>query len=388
MHPRSNNIEIFSTFLLLDGNRLQQWVTDGRLRQSMQRVLQESPQEYGENFWAIYWHKLWQSQSRNLPQAHLTAYLQEACFWVARKTANNLTSTQYKLADCFQIAIAQVEKILKGFNPQQGFSLKNYASAIFITVIRENLRQSHEMDICSEWGLLRKTSQKRLQEALQAISLPRDTITNYTSAWQCFKSLYAPTQPQGSRKLPPPDAATWEAIATAYNQKNSENITPQTLETWLLNIAKALRRYLHPPVTSINISTSGETGNELIDNIPSNQQESLLSEIITQEEESNRDKQQAEIHQLLTTALTQLEPQTQEILQLYYTQALTQQEIAQKLALQQYTVSRRLTKTRETLLKTLAQWSQQTLHISLNSDILKSINTVMEEWLQGYFGKE
>jgi len=53
--------------------------------------------------------------------------------------------------------------------------------------------------------------------------------------------------------------------------------------------------------------------------------------------------------------------------------------------MKQYTVSRRLTKSRETLLQALAQWSQQTLHISLTSNVLKNISAVLDELLQNYY---
>jgi hypothetical protein len=53
--------------------------------------------------------------------------------------------------------------------------------------------------------------------------------------------------------------------------------------------------------------------------------------------------------------------------------------------MKQYTISRRLTKARETLLLALAQWSRDTLHITLTSDVLKDTSTVLEEWLQTHY---
>lgn len=85
-------------------------------------------------------------------------------------------------------------------------------------------------------------------------------------------------------------------------------------------------------------------------------------------------------------AIAQLEPQVQEILQLYYAKELTQDQIAKQLQIQQYTVSRRLKKAQETLLRFLANWSKDSLHISVTSDLLNSINILMEEWLKNYYG--
>ncbi|NJO53383.1 MAG: hypothetical protein HC840_32720 [Leptolyngbyaceae cyanobacterium RM2_2_4] len=70
------------------------------------------------------------------------------------------------------------------------------------------------------------------------------------------------------------------------------------------------------------------------------------------------------------------------LLALYYGQQLTQQQIAQQLEIKQYTVSRRLSSTKEILLKAIAQWSQETLHISLTSPAVQQMSLVLEEWLQ------
>ncbi|KYC40001.1 group 3/4 sigma-70 RNA polymerase sigma factor [Scytonema hofmannii PCC 7110] len=386
MHPRNNLVEIFSTFLVFADDRFCRWVTDAKLRRSIANAIQQTPQETDEDFWISFlYNQLRKSSSVTLAKEHTIAYLQEPCYWTSQKIVASFATTQYKLSDCFQIAITQVDKIFKGFNPNSGSSLKNYASTVFGLAIRETFRQRHEIDICTDWGLLRKISKKRLEESLQAESFPRDTIVAYMTVWNCFKLLYVPTQAHTSRQLSKPDNQTWEAIAKAYNSQTHQQVHPQTLETWLLASAKAVRRYLYPNVTSFNAPVNSEDSGEWLDNIPSNELDSPLTYIIAQEEQQLRGSRQSEINQVLIEALTQLDPQARQILQLYYTQGLTQQQIAKQLQVQQYTVSRRLTKTRETLLKSLASWSQENLHISMTPDILKSTSAVMEEWLQVYY---
>jgi len=75
------------------------------------------------------------------------------------------------------------------------------------------------------------------------------------------------------------------------------------------------------------------------------------------------------------------------LIELYYTGELTQQQIAERLEMKQYTISRRLTKARESLLKALATWGESTLHIAPTSDLLKSTSAALEEWLMGRYGK-
>ncbi|MDB9318125.1 sigma-70 family RNA polymerase sigma factor [Nodularia spumigena] len=386
MQPRQSIIEIFATFVQFDEDSFSRWATESRLRRSIQGCLQQIPKNTNENFWVLYWYKFWQvPETKFLAQQHLTAYLQEACYWSSQKTAANFVSNQYKLCDCFQIAIAQVEKVLQNFNPNHSSNLKSYASIVFGNVISETLRQRREVDICTDWGLLRKISQKRLDESLQNAGLSSETINAYILAWQCFKTLYVPEKAAKSRKLSRPDEQIWQAIAQAYNSQTHQKVNPQILETWLVNTAKAVRKYLYPTPDSLNISKGGEHSGELLDNLPGTEQESLIHEIIAQEEAQNRASVQVEINQVLADAVTKLETQVQQILQLCYSQQLNQDAIAKQLEIKQYTVSRRLTKAKEILLRSLANWSQETLHISVNTDLLTSMSPVIEEWLHNYY---
>jgi RNA polymerase sigma factor (sigma-70 family) len=387
MHSRQAIIDKFSTFIKFDSERFQTWVKDGRLRRSIQSCVNQNPDETSDNVWAIYWHKCWQKEQRGIALSHLNAYLQEPCYWSSQKLAQNFAANQYTLPDFFQIAIAQIERVLKGFNPNQGFVLKNYANTAFSSIIRETLRQRHEVDICSTWGMLRKTSQKRLIESLEAAGLSQETINNYTNAFNCYQLIYVPTQNNSARKLTRPDDAIWEAITKAYNAQAPAKVSAQTLESWMQTCAVSIRKFLYPSVTSINTPTGGEDTYEIIDNIPSNENSPLL-EIIAQEEQQTRNSQLSEISQVLIEAVNQLEPQAEQILKFYYTEGLTQQQIAKQLEIPQYTISRRLNKIREILLKAVFTWSKEKLHISITSDILKSMNSVIEQWLQSHYSAE
>ncbi len=394
MRPRQSILEIFSTFLQFDADRFSGWATDSKLRRSMQRCLDESlPLETDEKFWVLYWYKVWQPQPASLARDHLSAYLQEVCYWAARNTVTSSLSLQYTLSDCFQLAIARVDKILKGFDPLQGFSLKRYASGTFSSLIKELLRQRHEVDICTDWALLRKLSQKRLIESLQNKGLNSETIASYVLAWSCFKTIYVPVQATGTSRLPKPDSATWQAIAELYNTERQSQLMPgakcsaESLEQWIATCAKAARAYLYPSVTSINIPKAGQTSGELLDDLPDSLQQSLLTEIIAQEEAQSRYAQQTQINQVLVKALAKLDPEAQALIEMYYGQGISQQQIAERLQIKQYTVSRRLSKARELLLGTLAKWSQETLHIACTSDILKNISAVLEGWLQDHYSQ-
>lgn len=396
MRPRHSLLEVFSTFLQFDADRPAHWAIEAQLRRSMQRCLdQETGQREAtaKDFWALYWHKRWQADAlttpQSLPTAHLSAYLQEACYWAAQRNKTTFSTAQFTLADCFQVAIVQVSKILRGFNSQQGFSLETYAGAVFSGAIRETLRQQQQVDVCTDWGLLRKISQKRLVEALQAAGISESTIAQSVLAWSCFKTLYVPTQVAANRKLPKPEPETWHAIASLYNQERltaniSTNATAAQIEQWLSRSAQAVRSYLNPTLISINTPKAGQDSGEWLDDVTESK-DSLLTELIAQEEDQNRKSQQTELNTVLTTAIAHLDETARSLLQLYYGQQLTQQQMAQQLDIKQYTVSRRLSRAREQLLTALAKWSKDVLHIPVTTDLLSYTNTALEEWLQRHY---
>jgi RNA polymerase sigma factor (sigma-70 family) len=147
-------------------------------------LAQVSEAKPSENFWSLYWHKRWLDSPESLAHLHLSAYLQEVCYWSARKAAASFGGVQYKLSDFFQLAIAQVNRVLEKFNPDRGSTLKTYASATFSSMIRDALRQQKEISISTDWALLRQLSQKRLVESLQTTGLSSETIDRYKLAWR------------------------------------------------------------------------------------------------------------------------------------------------------------------------------------------------------------
>jgi RNA polymerase sigma factor (sigma-70 family) len=390
MRSRQTLTEIFSTFLQWFEDQPGPWAVDARLRRHMQQRLTQA-QPGTEAFWALYWQKEWQQQSPVQPWAeqHLSAYLQETCYWATRKIVAPLNLPQTPLADCFQVAITTLPKILAACDPNQPASLKTYASQAFSNTIRNHLRQRREVDLCSNWGLLLKLSRKQMLESLHHAGVPSAQLESYLLAWKCFSSAYVPAA--GLRKLPGPDAKTWATIVTTYNQhaKTIEpalpNETVATLEHWLLTCANYARSFLYPGVLSLNAPKSGDSSGEWQDDLANEAADSLLSDLIVAEEIQLREQQQMQISEVLQTALKDLDVTAQDLLRLYYQEGLKQQALAQRLEIQQYAVSRKLAKAREQLLRSLTIWSQETLHISPTSDVVKGMNTALEEWLQAHF---
>ncbi|KPQ33204.1 MAG: DNA-directed RNA polymerase specialized sigma subunit [Phormidesmis priestleyi Ana] len=433
MRTRQTLIEIFSSFLQFEGDRFKSWHRDPRLQRHMERCCQASTvklatdEVQGERYWALHWHQQWssqfqagsqpksqnQSQSTSLSQTiardHLLAYLQETCYWAAYKVSARFSSTQYGLYDCFQLAIAQFEKVLTGFDAQQGFDLKNYAGATFRSFIRDHLRQRREVDICTDWSLLRKVSQKRLHLALQNQGLSDREIASYILAWQAYKLVYVPAQETGSRQLAAPDLSTWEAISAQYNRERhclsapANTLIAKQAETWMVAAAKAVRSYLYPSAVSMNATRPGQDAGEFIDSFTDDDQVSPLGELMAEEAYSLRQQQYTQLGDILAATVAQLEPDAQKLIALYYGDTLTQKAIADQLGIKQYAISRQLTRIKKTLLLALAQWSEKTLHIPPASDLLNhsglnhsglnhsGLNhsgAALEAWLTNYYGSK
>lgn len=392
MRPRQQLTELFSTFLQFESDSADRWVTDVRLRRQMQQRLAQTTEAANsqtansEKFWSLYWYKSWQAADR--AALHLAAYLQEPCYWAAQQTVRKFTHLQYRLPDCFQIAVAEVPAVLRGYNPERGASLKTYAGIAFNSLLRDALRQRQVVDLCTDWSLLRQISKKRLLEALHHAGLSENAIPQYRLAWSCFTALYVPTT--AGEKLPKPDLALWEKVAQLYNHERQQLLPPApassaaTLERWLTQMGSWARAYLYPAVGSLNTPKFGEETTEVQDLLADPHSDSLLDHLLAEEETNDRSQQQAQLSQALANALAQLDAQSQQILQLYYQQSLTQQQIMTEMGMSQASVSRRLSKARETLLTAVARWSQA-LNITLTPALIKEMSTALDEWLNLYY---
>jgi RNA polymerase sigma factor (sigma-70 family) len=393
IRSRQTLIEIFSTFLDFEENRLKGWLMDAKLkhhfqsRRSQLEAAPTAPVPTSVENWATYWHNCWQeelkSNRHHRSQDHLIAYLQESCYWASQQAMPKVGSLQYGLTDCFQIAIVNLPKILSVFTPNQSASLQTYSRIAFGNIIRDSLRRHREVDICSDWSLLLKTSRKRIHHALQMAGLPAGIIDQYLRAWTGFDQAYREMKSGEVRNRKAPDRELWQKVADIYNDDHHSAATPELIERWLTDCAKKIRSSLYPTVTSLNLPRSSQldSSGELQDDVLAAESETLLEDLILQEEEDDRRLQRQELSQVLTEAIGKLDTIVIQMMELYYRQNLTQQQIAQQLALPQYTISRRLTKARTSLLLVLSQWSQERLHISPTSNVLNSISAMLEEWL-------
>jgi RNA polymerase sigma factor (sigma-70 family) len=391
---RQSILEMFSSFIQFNDTRSGTWITDPRLRRSMQKCLAESAgDEALEGFWVIYWHRRWAQTAAPLAKGHLYAYLQEPAYWAAEQILRKMIGTE-QLTDCFQIANTGMTVVLKRFDSGKGFKFKSFAGVVFLNLLREELRKKNEAAGCTTWGLLRKVTKTKLRESLERENLSAVQVKQFLLAWKCFRELYVPSQVGRTDRLPEPDAELWEKIPALYNQERiaagvvGEAATGKGVQQWMLKIEAIVRRYLSPRVDSLDPFPGGEDGSTI--DVPDAELNPLDRQIALEMAQEYQDllTQQDEI---LATALNQLDAEMQEIVQLYYGHKLKQQAIAKQMGILQPKVARRLEKARGLLLAALLDWrrklreSQGEVNKDLTPDQVKDASLALEGWLENRY---
>lgn len=382
----------FSTFVKIANDDFECWIEDPRLKRSLdqqQALLQwEQGDSFPLNSWVAHWHQHWESKQTRLPRHHLYAYLQEPCYWTARKISSRFSTTNFDLADCFQVAFEKSDDVLHSFNPELGTSLSTYANRAFSNAIQDALSKHNEIQIASELSLLQRCTKKRLEKALVDAGLPQTMRANHQAAWQSFKAFYFP-QTTTARNLASLDQEDWAMMVAYYEvlreEQNLATASEAELQTWLGNCVFHLRRYTAPKSLSLNAEI--DDSEEFIEQLGS-QREETMTRLLAQEQEAARQQQQQRITAVLQAGLAKLNPSSQQLLHLYYGEQLKQTEIAAQLGNQQYQVSRQLRTARQALLKALLAWSKKELHISFDSTVLNGMTVILEDWLTIQFSGE
>ncbi len=253
MCERQTLIDKFSTFAIV-GERngslvVSRWVYQPALKRNMQGMVELDP-EANENFWALHWLK----EAVPLPlyppaKWHLSAYLEKACYWTAVKICQQFSDKGFNPTDCFQIArdfAGNPAKLFANYDSRLS-SVQTYAQMRLKSYLLDELRRGREAEKYSDWALLRALTKNSLENALKNCGFKESQIDPYRLAWRCFTEIYTPAAAEGSRKLQPPSAAQWEAIAGRYNQlrgqlKLEAEVSVKDLQNLLKTAVDAVRR--------------------------------------------------------------------------------------------------------------------------------------------------
>ena len=396
MRSRHDVIEVFSTYIRFEADRFNGWLQDGQLRRSMENFVasvseQKATEKVAKNALAAYWHKQWKDQKNRLAMVHLLAYLQESGYWAAyHYTSRFQNKTQdMSLADCFQVATEKVPNILEQFQPERGVALDAFAKRFFRSTIANKLRLRSAINVCSDWSFLRRLTKVKLTEALENRGLSKSEVAQYLLVWKCFNRLYAPPPQQGITQLPEPDSEKLEEISALYNKERisqlpapAPKIDKATVRQQLHDCIKWGRAYLYPTIGSLDVPKPGYSSGSLQDDLPGEQVVSLVDSLIATEMLQQRQQQRQQLGNAMNAAIKNLKEPGEVLLQLSYQEGLKQREIADKLGIKQFTISRKLSRARKDLLKSIVQWSQDTLEVTPTPNSIAQMESLIEEWLE------
>ncbi|HEY9667436.1 MAG TPA: hypothetical protein V6C91_11560 [Coleofasciculaceae cyanobacterium] len=159
---------------------------------------------------------------------HLSAYLQEACLWAAKKNYQKFKFFRHKypLEELFQIANSAAnppQKLLKNFKfDYPKTNIEGYARTAITRYIGNTIYQQDleaKRDKFSAYGLLKDLTAKELREALVLQGINPSQIDLYCLAWKCFDEIYQSNDSRGSHSLTSPDQEQLKQISCCYNQR-------------------------------------------------------------------------------------------------------------------------------------------------------------------------
>jgi RNA polymerase sigma factor (sigma-70 family) len=424
MKKREKLIDQFSAFLQFKNTRgsgtegnahLTQWASSAELVINMQAIqshrstqlargkrppdIASDLEKWGDRpddglddpvYWSIYWHGFWKTDRR--ARQHLYAYLQEAGYFAALKQHKQYEQSLYSIAEYFQIAIAGVDKVLQGFQPDRNCNMQPFALMKFTNLIKDGLVREGlpEVQFRSDWSLLRQVSETRIRNALQAEARPLEQLQGILLAWDCYKQLYVPKQARANHQLAEPE--NWEAIAQQYNRQRITHPaaqpathSAQSLKQQLQTLARSLRNYATLPTTALAWTDSEDLA---VEEQIADLSETPLEQLIQLQESEIWQARQKWFEQFLQTAIAQVDDQTQELLKMRYIEGLTQKEIGERLHLSQPTASRRIKQLQQVKRQWLLQMVEeagQDLHISINTAVIDTMSQALEEWLTLFY---
>ncbi|WP_375509743.1 sigma-70 family RNA polymerase sigma factor [uncultured Nostoc sp.] len=440
---RRHNINKFSTHIVLinQNNQLAlQWKHQPSLQRNL-KLYEEKHQEFSNLFShqdkaidiANFWRKVafdeseliadWEpSNKTKLAYEHLASYFEEKCYWAAKDLCKDRNANSWEEYLCIARLLVynplKLKEILVKYNSKSA-NLDTYIA----NILRNHIKYSAEVSRFSRWRLLYKKSDKELIEALKVFGIIEPEISLIIFARKYFKQVYLinkvknPTRTTGKKWIDP-DEEDFSKSAQCYNIEkilptaphevfaNSPKVTAKQIQDWMEICIKALESYpisILPKFSLDALKSEFEVKSEL-----------QVTEIEWEKISSIEDtKEQGflanQANSILSEQLQSMKVDERKILLLYYGFELNQKQLADRLGMNQSTISRYLTKSTIKLLETIARisqpqrwvkqyvgrWLESEYHVPVHSDLIqaalvsaiKKLVNEEREILQLYYGE-
>jgi hypothetical protein len=358
MKKRLNTIEQFSTFLLVtDIDRLTtRWEFEVKLKQNVEQLIKDKKVDSESLAYNFLTDLL--AKPTNLEKKHLIAYLQEVCFWAAKKVYDRLASilSSLKQGEYFLLAneiVCQPHQLLARYNPNYGKKISQYAQLRLESKIADSAYATVGWKLCSDWGLLKKISKIKMRKSLAQIGgLSGLKLEEYLLVWQCFRDNYASNSPQKNRNLSTPNQNQFKQMNEQFNLlannlfNSTTTITETQFEERLNSCSQWARKYTNP-------QTFAATENFDLSPVGSD-----ISYLEVREKKENLEQ----VNQALEASFEKLTKEQKTILYLWLGLNLSQQEIVNifekiypDFIKKQYQLSRQINQIRKVLIDTLIE---------------------------------
>lgn len=388
MRKRITLEEKYSTFIEVDGVKDYPyigWISDDRLARNIKKF-SENDRQINEQYFSIYLLKIARQnhnqESQKIPNPliarhHLSAYLEENCYYQAREIYRKLQPYNYNVTKVgiFLMAreVAANPETFKDYNSSLS-SFSTYAGNKIYEKVIDKLRQGRDEEKYSDTGLLRHISLTKFQESLNLADIKEEEKKRCLLALKCFKKKYLPTEKQGNNKLKPPSEKDLEGFTKLYQNLSpeKEKITGKEILRLLdicLEALKRARKKTFIPLDGIEIEKDWEN---VTNNNPIYQQESL--------------ELQQQIHIVLVGLIQNFPDKAKKIFELEFGLNITQEDVGEYfLRITQGSVNKQIKTQRKKILKAVGIWSQDNWQITLSSEQLKVIDKELKPYLENYF---
>lgn len=441
---RRSNLNKFSTYIVLSNENNQlalQWKHQPSLQRNLKLYEDKHPefsnlfrhQDKGIDI-ANFWRKVafdesqliadWEpSNKTQLAYEHLASYFEEKCYWAAKDLCKDRNVNSWEEYLCIARLLIynplKLKEILVKYNSNSA-NIDTYLT----NILTNHIKYSAEVNRFSRWRLLYKKSDKELIEALKAFGIIEPEISLIIFARKYFKQVYLinkiknPTRTTGKKWIAP-DEEDFSKSAQCYNVEkvlptaphevfaNSTKVTTKQIQDWMGICIKALESYpisILPKFSLDALQLDGfEVKSEL--QVPEIEWEKISSTEATREQGFLANQ----ANSILSEQLQSMKLDERKILLLYYGFGLNQKQLADRLGMNQSTISRYLTKSTIKLLETLARisqpqqwvkgyvrrWLESEYHAPVHSDLIqaalvsaiKKLVKEEREILQLYYGE-
>lgn len=440
---RRDNLNKFSTYIVL-GNENNQLALQWKHQPSLQRNLklyEDKHPEFSNLFChqnkgidiANFWRKIafeesqliadWEpSNKTQLAYEHLASYFEEKCYWAAKDLCKDRNPNSWEEYLCIARLLVynplKLKEILVKYNSESA-NIDTYLT----NILTNHIKYSAEVNRFSRWRLLYKKSDKELIEALKVFGIIEPEISLIIFARKYFKQVYLinkvknPTRSTGKKWIAP-DEEDFSKSAQCYNVEkvlptaphevfaNSTKVTAKQIQDWMEICIKALESYpisILPKFSLDALQSEFEVKSEL--QAPEIEWEKISSTEDTREQGFLANQ----ANSILSEQLQSMKLDERKILLLYYGFGLNQKQLADRLGMNQSTISRYLTKSTIKLLETIARisqpqqwvkhyirrWLESEYHAPIHSDLIqaalvsaiKKLVKEEREILQLYYGE-